>query len=337
MPSLPIPSEARQWRRSDGSLAGVVFADSWSTPEPDPGAEGAARRFLLRHASHLGLADAELPVNPPPDDSPDLHLKLELYRSSGPIVVIGLVRRKDGLNIEGQGVTVHVRKRDQSVLAVISALHPVVLPIGPVPPFRSGSGGASVYFPAGQLRALLGLKGAANPWDGAGLRVTHAEARWARVRLPPSGHHHSQALPWTGTPVADPGHVVRVIDIDFKVPLRGRRAEPFRARIDLAGTVVYDVAPRGAGDVIGNWREDLLVGVPYGGGYGYACLVKGQGLTIGSPKLLAGPVIKGNASVSMVGSAVAGGGSLGGTAENDVVVGAWATAQSANVAGAWFF
>ena len=248
MPSTPLPDEGHQWRRADGRLAGVVFPDSWSASEPDPGAEGAARRFLLRHASHFEIDDAELPGQPPPDDTPDVHLTLELFRSAGPVVVIGLVRRKDGLTIEGQGVTVHVRKSDQSVLAVISSLHPVVLPVGPLgPPLPLGSGGATAYFPAGRLRALLGLHGSAHPWDGDGLRVTHAQARWARVRLPPSGHGQGAGLPWTGAPATDPGHMVRVIDIEFRVGFRGARTQPFRARIDLAATRVYDVVPRGAG------------------------------------------------------------------------------------------
>ena len=93
----------------------------------------------------------------------------------------------------------------------------------------------------------------------------------------------------------------------------------------------------GIGDTLGGPKDDLLVGVPYGGLYGYACLVKGQALAVGVPTLLTGPAVKGTNAVGMVGWAVAGGGSLGGTADVDFAVGGWATAQSANATGVWLF
>lgn len=93
----------------------------------------------------------------------------------------------------------------------------------------------------------------------------------------------------------------------------------------------------GVGDLFGSSKDDLLVGVPYGGAYGYACLVKGQPLVVGVPQLLAGPVVKGTSAVGMVGWAVAGGGDLSGTSDLDFVVSGWATATSANVAAEWWF
>ncbi len=93
----------------------------------------------------------------------------------------------------------------------------------------------------------------------------------------------------------------------------------------------------GAGDVLGTPQDEVVVGLPCGGPSGYACSVKAQTLAVAVPQLLSGPPVKGSSAVGMVGWAVAGGGDLGDTADLDFVVSGWATAQSANAAGAWLF